>query len=150
MDQPPVTIQCLAYDLDFINKLISVTQKDEEFFYSEAQKLFEYIYLFHTQFPHEINFQNEIILKDEYIINSLQKIYKQIEDTNKEDLDNNETIKIYYYLYDENCCYYWDKKEVKIGEVDENEILNTGTNLIFKFFILNWKDFLSAYKTFLN
>jgi len=140
----------IPYDLDFINKLISITQKDEMYFLDEAQKMYDYIYLFYKFFPHEINYQNEIVLKNEYVINNLQKIYNQIQNADIEILDKNETIKIYYYLYDENSFYYWEKKNISVGEKDENDVINTGTNLIFKFFILNWKEFLSAYETFLN
>ena len=138
------------FELDFVNKLVLTTQQDLNLLHEEILKMYDYIYRFHELFPHEFNFKNELVLKDEFIINNFQKIYNQINLINENELKENSIVKIHYYLYDEYSFQYWEDKNIDIGELDENNILNTGTHLIFKSFKINWKDFIMAYEGYLN
>lgn len=141
------------YTLDTISKIIINTQHNDKKIRREWNKIMNFLHSFPDanlidDLSSGFHIRNDI--REDLIIDSHQKVYRQIRD-NIDFSDKKQTIvQITYYVYDQDIKKSWKRDNIKLGEVDMKGQLNTGSSLILYTAKLDWRVFMVAYSKLLN
>lgn len=87
--------------------------------------------------------------KESLYLNSMTKIFQQIKVENPQLLDTG-SVTIYYYTVKPNFYKNQQKQGMKLGEIDIEGNLVTGSNLVIEQATINFNDFINTYYSTLN
>ena len=139
------------FKLDQITSIVIQTQKFKNNIITEWDKVLDFI-IHNPDFVHTDEFGNDIkgnlskvTIKDEYIIDSIVKIYRQIPKVPFHVLKENPAVNILYYSYEPHLINRWIEENVYLGEFDSEGILNNGSAAILRVFTIDALSFLYAY-----
>jgi len=144
------------YELDIINSLISITQKNKANIVQNWDKVIQFAvknpsYEFFDEFGNSINGNlDKLSLNENYVVDSLPKIYSQITRFSDVFLQQNPILPLYFYSYEPELFTIWENENISLGEVDSNGNLNTGSCVKLNFFEIDWRDFCKAYFEYNN
>jgi len=143
------------YYHDIITQIIIDTQKNKRKIMKEWDNVIKFLEMFpENMLRDELGYEIENIkIREEFVLDSYTKIYKQIRnalDKNSIKGDENKIIPILYYFYNPNIKRYWKKNNVELGEFDKKGQLNTGSAIILHALQLDWKLYVVNYSSLLN
>lgn len=144
------------FELDPITKTIIATQKNKEDIISGWDKVMDFVVkcpdlIHYDEFGRDIKGNlSKIIIKQAYILDSVDKVYIQIVNHPTFILKKTPTINIFYYSYEPENINRWKDEEIPLGELDSEGILNNGSPVVLKHFQLDWRIFLLSYKEYCN
>ncbi len=96
------------------------------------------------------DFEHLISLKEEYMIDDLSKIYKQLVKKNPLLNDYSEGVPIHYYVFEPNLYNIQLEKGYFKGDYDDEGKLVTGSNLAMKTIYLHTSSFVNFYYSIAN
>jgi hypothetical protein len=95
-------------------------------------------------------FDNALDFREEYLLNDLTKVYRQIKKRNPLLIDEDEPEQVYYYTVKPQLFKKQLKKGYALGDRDENGYLVSGSNLVLEAVSISLSDFLVLYYTLRN
>lgn len=134
------------FQFDFLAELIIETQRNR----FKIQKEWQKIYRFLDDFPEFCQHVEDLTLKQELLIDSYEKIYRQMIKVPASELAKIGYFELYYYEYDLSMFDRWEKEQVSLGETDSTGVLNTGCCVIMKMVQVNVPLFVTNYLHLLN
>ena len=146
----------MPFELDPIQNIIIATQKNKENIISGWNKVMDFVVNFPTlvhydEYGKDIKGNlNKIMIKNEYILDSIDKIYLQVIKHPTFILKKIPTINIFFYSYEPENINRWINEKVPLGEIDNEGMLNNGSSVILRYFHLDWRIFLLSYKEHCN
>lgn len=94
------------------------------------------------------SFKNLIEFKEDFLVDSWTKIYKQI--VKKDPLFNDDFQTIYYYSIIKELYQSQLKEGLEKGDLDSQNRLVTGSNIVLNSIVLDTKSFLNFYYAICN
>lgn len=144
------------FHVDYITSLIINTQINKEAIISDWSKLVDFVLNNPSldlvdELGEKVNGNlSKIKIKDEYVIDSFEKIILQIKHKTKNFNILEETVYIFYYSYEPNKNIIWAQEHIELGQVDSEGSLNYGSCTFIKSFSVNWKLFIQLYNQKFN
>lgn len=93
------------------------------------------------------SFDDVISFKEDFLLDDLSKVFKQIKKHNPLLINKTESEKVYFYMTKEGFYNSQLKKGFKLGDRDVKGHLVTGSNLLIEVASVNLKEFLEMYYT---
>lgn len=95
-------------------------------------------------------FEEAIRLREDYLLNDLSKIYKQIKKRNPLLANNGTPEEVYFYTVKKDLYKRQTAKGLSLGDRDTNGYLVSGSNLMLEVASIDLKEFLEMYYTIRN
>lgn len=128
---------------EFITELIIRTQRNKYKIQKEWKKIQRFLELFPEYEKTKIS-DDCYDLKSEFLVDSFQKVYKQILTSQKETIEQG-YFNLYYYEYDESLTERWELENVELGDCDSTGLLNTGCCIVLKYVQVDIQVFENQY-----
>jgi len=112
------------------SKFVEFQRANPEYTYNLAEK-----FSLEDKLTSKEDFEKIIEIKNEFLIDNITKIYKQIYKQNP--YLNNTPCVVFYYSVKNNLFETQKEAGFEIGQLDNNNNLVTGSNLILERFVVN-------------
>lgn len=144
------------FQLDEITSIVIHSQKNRNNIEREWNKYLQFVnenkdFDYVDEFGKSIDGNvSKLRLKEEYIVDSIYKIYFQIKRTPMIILKSRPIIDIFFYSYSPHLKENWAAENVLKGEFDSENRLNTGAYVEIRILSIDWLTFVSNYKEAYN